>query len=138
MEKTFNKSSISSDLSGKMIEAAVAKAAELKIAVVVAVIDEAGHLKAFRRMDNAALLSIEVAQNKAYTALFGMPSHEIFDRFKGNPAILAALPNIGRLLPVGGGLPIRVDGGMVGAIGVSGGTAEQDITCAQAGLDVAG
>ena len=53
------------------------------------------------------------------------------------PGIVAALPNMGRILPVGGGLPVRVDGAMVGAIGVSGGSVEQDIACAQAGVDLA-
>lgn len=137
MAKTFDKHSISAELGRKMIDAAIAKAEELKIAVVVAVIDEAGHLKTFCRMDGAALISIEVAQGKAYTALFGLPSHELFNVMKGNPGIIAALPNMGRILPVGGGLPVRVDGAMVGAIGVSGGSVEQDIACAQAGLDLA-
>jgi uncharacterized protein GlcG (DUF336 family) len=137
MARTFDKHSISADLGRKMIDAAIAKAEELKIAVVVAVIDEAGHLKAFCRMDGAALISVDVAQAKAYTSLFGLPSGDLFNVLKGNPGVLAALPNMGPILPVGGGLPVRVDGALVGAIGVSGGSVEQDIACAQAGLDLA-
>ncbi len=135
MSKTFEKRSVTAETAQRMVEAAVAKAKELGVPQVVAVVDESGLLKAFCRMDGAPLVSIEVAQNKAYTALFGMPSHEFYNFIKDDPALLAGVPHIPRIAIFGGGLPIRIEGAVVGGIGVSGGTVEQDIACAQAGLD---
>ena len=135
MEKTFTKRAVTAELAAKMIEAAVAKAKSLGVPQVVAVLDESGLLKAFCRMDGAPLISIEVAQNKAYTALLGAPSQDFFNRIKDDPALLAGVPHIPRIAVFGGGLPIRIDGAVVGGIGVSGASVEQDIACAQAGLD---
>jgi uncharacterized protein GlcG (DUF336 family) len=135
MEKTFQKRCVSADIAGKMIEAAVAKAKSLGVPQVVAILDESGMLKAFCRMDGAMLISIEVAQNKAYTALLGAPSQDFFKRIKDDPALVAGVPHIPRIVTFGGGLPILIDGAIVGGIGVSGGSVEQDIACAQAALD---
>jgi uncharacterized protein GlcG (DUF336 family) len=135
MAQTFTKQSISHEIAQKMVAAAVSKAQELGVPQVAAVLDESGLLKAFCRMDGAPLVSIEVAQNKAYTALFGMPSHEFYNFIKDDPALLAGVPHIPRIAIFGGGLPIREGDKVVGGIGVSGGTVEQDIACAQAGLD---
>jgi len=138
MPNTFTKNSVSADLAAKMVEAAVAKAKAIGVPQVVAILDESGLLKAFCRMDGTPLISIEVAQNKAYTALLGAPSQDFFNRIKENPALLAGVPHIPRIVTFGGGLPIRIDGAVVGGIGVSGGSVEQDIECAQAGLDALG
>ena len=138
MADTFTKESITSSMAQKMVAAAVAKAEELGVGQVVAILDESGLLKAFCRMEGTPLVSIEVSQNKAYTALFGMPSHEFFNFIKDDPALVAGVPHIPRIVTFGGGLPIRSGDAVVGAIGVSGGTVEQDIACAQAGLDALG
>ncbi len=135
MGQTFEKQSVTDELAQRMVAAAIAKAKELGVPQVAAVLDESGLLKAFWRMDGTPLVSIEVSQNKAYTALFGMPSHEFFNFIKDDPALLAGVPHIPRIVTFGGGLPIRIGDAVVGAIGVSGGTVEQDIACAQAGLD---
>ena len=135
MAHTFAKQSIAHESVQKMVAAAVAKATELGVPQVVAVLDESGLLKAFCRMDGAALVSLEVAQNKAYTALFGMPSQDFYNFIKDDPALLAGVPHIPRIAIFGGGLPIKVGDKVVGGIGVSGGTVEQDVACAQAGLD---
>jgi len=135
MAQTITKQSVSHESAQKMVAAAVAKATELSVPQVVAVLDESGLLKAFCRMDGAALVSIEVAQNKAYTALFGMPSQDFYNFIKDDPALLAGVPHIPRIAIFGGGLPIKVGDKIVGGIGVSGGTVEQDVACAQAGLD---
>jgi uncharacterized protein GlcG (DUF336 family) len=135
MSQVFQKGSISAESAQKMIAAAVAKANALSVPQIVAILDESGLLKGFCRMDGAPLISIEVAQNKAYTALLGSPSQDFFNRIKDNPALLAGVPHIPRIVTFGGGLPIRIDGTVVGAIGVSGGSVDQDIECAQAGLD---
>ncbi|MGH7841037.1 MAG: GlcG/HbpS family heme-binding protein, partial [Candidatus Binataceae bacterium] len=117
MEKTYAKRSITAELAARMVEAAVAKAKAIKVPQVVAILDESGLLKAFHRMDGAPLISIEVAQNKAYTALLGAPSQEFFNRIKDNPALLAGAPHIPRIVTFGGGLPIRIDEVVAGGIG---------------------
>jgi uncharacterized protein GlcG (DUF336 family) len=135
MEKTFQKRCVSADIAARMVEAAVAKAKSLGVPQVIAILDESGMLKAFCRMDGAMLISIEVAQNKAYTALLGAPSQDFFNRIKDDPALVAGVPHIPRIVTFGGGLPILIDGAVVGGIGVSGGSVEQDIACAQAAFD---
>jgi uncharacterized protein GlcG (DUF336 family) len=135
MEKTFTKRAVTAELAAKLVEGAVAKAKSLGVPQVVAILDESGLLKAFCRMDGAPLISIEVSQNKAYTALLGAPSQDFFNRIKDNPALLAGVPHIPRIAVFGGGLPIKIDGVVVGGIGVSGGSVDQDIECAQAGLN---
>src|SRR5438128_11866619 len=135
MAQTFTKQSISHETAQKMVAAAVAKAQVLGVPQVVAILDESGLLKAFCRMDGAPLISIEVAQNKAYTALLGAPSQDFFNRIKDDPALLAGVPHIPRIVTFGGGLPIRLDGVVAGGIGVSGGSVDQDVACAQAAID---
>jgi len=98
---------VTDELAQQMVAAAVAKAKELGVPQVVAVLDESGLLKAFCRMDGTPLVSIEVSQNKAYTALFGMPSHEFFNFIKDDPALLAGVPHIPRIVTFGGGLPTK-------------------------------
>ena len=73
MTNLVKKHSISSELAQKMVAEAVAKARELGVTENVAILDDGGNLKAFGRMDGAPILCIEMAQNKAYTALFGFP-----------------------------------------------------------------
>ena len=138
MADTFTKQSITASMAQKMVAAAVAKAEELGVGQVVAILDESGLLKAFCRMEGTPLVSIEASQNKAYTALLGMPSQDFFDSIKDDPALVAGVPHLPRIVTFGGGLPIRSGDAVVGAIGVSGGTVEQDIACAQAGLDALG
>ena len=72
MANVVKKHSISSELAQKMLAEAVAKAREIGVSENVAILDDGGNLKAFSRMDGAPILSIEIAQNKAYTALFGL------------------------------------------------------------------
>ena len=75
MTDVFEKASISTDLAHRVIAAAEAKATEIGVPMNIAVCDESGVLKAFSRMDGAALLSVQIAQDKAYTAIgFGMPT----------------------------------------------------------------
>jgi uncharacterized protein GlcG (DUF336 family) len=121
-----------------MIAAAEEKARDLGVAMNIAVVDESGVLKAFSRMDGAALLSVQIAQDKAYTAVgFGMPTHGWFDFIKDDPPLAAGAPSgIDRLVIFGGGYPITVDGAVVGAIGVSGGHYSQDQEVAEAGLAI--
>ncbi len=134
MANTYEKSVISFDLAHQMVGAAAAKAKEIGVPQVIAVIDDTGYLKAFARMDGAPLMCEEIASSKAFTALFGMPTEQFFDALKGDASLMAGLFHRPRIAAFGGGLPIKIGNAVVGAIGVSGGTAAQDIECAKAAL----
>ncbi len=137
-QTTYTKKTITHALAARMVEAATARAKELGVKQNVAVVDDGGNLKAFARMDGAPLLGIEGSQRKAYTALFGFGTADFYNAIKDNPALLVGLSHFEGATVVGGGLPITIDGEVVGGIGVGGGTVEQDISCAEAGVQVLG
>lgn len=133
--KTIVKQSISTDSARTLIQAAEAKALEMGVPVAIAVVDESGLLKALSRMDGTVPSSIEMAQNKAYTAVvFSVPTDQWFDFIKDDGALLHGLPQTPRMVIIGGGYPIVHEGAIVGAIGVSGGHYSQDMEIAQAAL----
>ena len=135
MATVVRKHSISSELAQRMVDEAVTKARELGVTENVAVLDDGGNLMAFRRMDGSPILCIEMAQNKAYTALFGVSTQEFFNFIQGDPSLLAGIPTLARVAAWGGGFPIKVNGEVVGAIGMSGApTVQNDIDCARAAL----
>jgi uncharacterized protein GlcG (DUF336 family) len=135
MANVVKKYSISSELAQKMVDAAVAKARELGVSENVAILDDGGNLKAFSRMDGAPMPATEIAQKKAYTALFGVSTQDFFNFIQGDPSLLAGIPTLARVAAWGGGFPIKVDGEIVGAIGVSGAPEVQnDVDCARAAL----
>jgi uncharacterized protein GlcG (DUF336 family) len=136
MKTTYNRPSITLELAQEIVNRAVAQAVEDGGAFVVSVVDESGVQKAFARMDGAPLLSVQVAQDKAYSAAgFLMPTDGWFDFIKEDePLRLGAPTGIDRLVVFGGGYPITIDGVVVGGIGVSGGHYTQDMAVAQAGL----
>ena len=140
MAQTFPKASISTEAAHEIIAAAEAKAAEIGTPMVIAIVDDGGMLKTFSRMDGAALLSVQVAQDKAYTAVgFSMPTHGWHDFIKDDAPLADGAPTgIDRLVIFGGGYPITVDDQIVGAIGVSGGHYSQDQEVAEAGLGAIG
>src|ERR1700687_4932446 len=135
MTDLIKKHSISSELAQKMADAALAKARALGVSENVAILDDGGNLKAFSRMDGAPILCIEMAQNKAYTALFGVSTQDFFNSIQGDPSLLAGIPTLARVAAWGGGFPIKGDGEIVGAIGGSGApVVENDVDCARAAL----
>src|ERR1700686_1549558 len=135
MPNLVNKHSISFELAQRMVNAAVAKARELGVSENVVILDEGGNLKAFGRMDGAPLPTTEMAQNKAYTALLGVSTQEFFNFIQSDPSLLAGVPTLARMAAWGGGFPIKVNGEVVGAIGVSGAPMVQnDVDCATAAL----
>src|ERR1700724_4725348 len=135
MTNVIKKHSISSDLAQKMVGAAVAKARELGVSENVTILDDGGNLKAFSRMDGAPIPTIEMAQNKAYTALLGVSTQDFFNFIQGDPSLLAGIPTLARMAAGGGGFPIKGNGEIVGAIGLSGApTVQNDIDCAKAAL----
>jgi uncharacterized protein GlcG (DUF336 family) len=135
MANVVKKYNISYELAQKMVDAAVAKASELGVAENVAILDDGGNLKAFSRMDGAPIPTTEMAQNKAYTALLGVSTQDFFNFIQGDPSLLAGIPTLARIAAWGGGFPIKVNGEVVGAIGVSGApTVQNDEDCARAAL----
>jgi len=140
MADTFQKASISSDLAHRMITAAEAQASDIGVPMNIAVVDESGVLKAFSRMDGAPLLSVQISQDKAYTAAgFGLSTDGWHDFIKDDPPLAAGAPSgIDRLVVFGGGYPIKSGDSVIGAIGVSGGHYTQDMQVAQAGIAVLG
>lgn len=133
----FQKSSITSEAAERIIQAAEAKARAMGKLMVIAVCDEDGVLKAFRRMDGAPLLSVQIAQDKAYTAISfgGMATHEWFDFIKNDLPLLHGIVKTERLIVFGGGYAIKTDAGIIGGIGVSGGHYTDDMQVAEAGLE---
>jgi uncharacterized protein GlcG (DUF336 family) len=136
-ETAFQKSSITIETAERIIKAAEKKAQEMGKLMVIAVCDEDGTLKAFHRMDGAPLLSVQIAQDKAYTAISfgGMATHEWFDFVKNDPPLLHGIIKTDRLIVFGGGYAIKADGAIIGGIGVSGGHYSDDMKVAQAGLE---
>lgn len=120
-----------------LIEGAAAKAREIGVPMCIAVVDESGTLIAFERMDGGKVTSVTIAQDKAYTAAAARKATHDYNaaNVPGNLAFGIHTEVGGRLSTVGGGLPVMVDGEVVGGIGLSSGTPQQDMDCAQAGID---
>lgn len=126
---------ITAEAANTAVLATIAKAGELGIRINVAVTDAAGVLTAFLRMPGAFLHSVDIAIDKAYTAAgFGFATADWGGILKGDEALRLGMPVRPRNVVFGGGLPIRENGTLIGGIGVSGGSAEQDSACAHAGL----
>ena len=128
------------EAASKAVQAAAEHAAGLGLKVNIAVCDAGGNLAAFLRMPGAFLHSIDIAIDKAYTAAgFGLPTHAWPEVLQSHSeAVRSGIPMRPRMVCFGGGLPVRVDGQLVGGIGVSGGTEQEDQDCAQAGLAALG
>lgn len=120
----------------RMIAAGEMKAKEMSIPYNIAVVDAGGNLVALVRMDGAWLGSLDIAVNKAWTArAFDMPTAALSGLTQsGQPGFGLNTTNGGRVVIFGGGIPIKNNGGVIGAVGASGGSAEQDVLVAQAAL----
>ncbi|WLR99645.1 GlcG/HbpS family heme-binding protein [Shinella sumterensis] len=120
-----------------LIGGARAKAEEIGVPMCIAITDESGQLIAFERMDGGKITSTIIAQDKAYTAAGAKRSTESYGTASqpGQPAYGINSAIGGRLTVVAGGIPVIVEGEVVGGIGVSSGTPAQDHACALAGID---
>ncbi|KQX52598.1 heme-binding protein [Ensifer sp. 2YAB10] len=120
-----------------LIEGARERAREIAVPMCIAVTDESGQLIAFERMDGGKVTSTIIAQDKAFTAAGAKRTTESYWEASqpGKPAFGINSAIGGRLMVVAGGIPVVVDGDVVGAIGVSSGTPAQDSDCAQSGID---
>lgn len=127
---------ISTEAALAAVQAAVGAGAGMGCKVNAAVVDAGGNLLAFLRQNGAFLHSVGIAQDKAFTAVsFGMPSARLYELIKDNAALRDGMAQRERLVAFAGGFPILLDGALVGGIGVSGASEEQDCLCAQAGLE---
>ena len=135
MKLTLEKASI-------IVDKTLEKARELKIRpLCVAVLDEGGHLKALKREDEASILRPQIAVGKAWGAIgMGESTRELGQRLKDRPAFLNSLSDLsdGKVVPVAGGVLILEDNSIIGAVGVSGGTSDEDEACAIEGIRAAG
>ncbi|MBU3028890.1 GlcG/HbpS family heme-binding protein [Paracoccus marinaquae] len=125
-----------------MAESCLRIATEMKLKpITVAVLDAAGHLKVLLRQDGTSTLRPEIAQGKAKGAIaLGMGSRAIFERAKEQPYFVQALNGLtgGALVPVPGGVLIRRDGRILGAVGITGDTSDNDEACASRAIEAAG
>lgn len=116
----------------RIAAAAEAEARKNNWNVVIALVDDGGHLVYLQRMDDTQYASVKVATEKAQTAIgFKRPTKAFEDAVVSGKTAILGLP----IIPLEGGLPLVVDGKMIGAIGVSGVTSQQDGIVAKAGID---
>jgi uncharacterized protein GlcG (DUF336 family) len=125
-------------LARRLVSTAVASAQRLDALVSVAVVDAGGHLVCFERMDGAEIAGPVLAPDKAYTAVaHRIATHELAPLVApGGPLAGMASAGHGRFICFAGGVPLWSAGRVVAGVGVSGGTAEQDLACAQAAASV--
>jgi len=128
---------LSQDDAQIQIDGARAKATEIGIPMFISIVDESGNLIAFERMDGGKVTSITISQDKAFTAAAARKAtHEYNEVCVPGSLVFGIHTSMaGRLCVVGGGLPVSVDGEVVGGIGLSSGTPQQDMDCAQAGIE---
>jgi uncharacterized protein GlcG (DUF336 family) len=118
--------SINREGAAALIDAALIAAREIGIPAAIAVVDATGNLRAFERTDDAPFLTVDVAIDKAWTAAsFGFATH-VWNDYVSNDPKVAPLAYRPRMVAVGGGYPIHEDGKLIGGIGISGGTYQQD------------
>jgi glc operon protein GlcG len=126
---------ITLDAATAMMTAAAARSRELGLAQVIVVVDASGLQKAMVRMDGARLSSITIAHDKAYTAAVRQQTTEAYGQsLLENVLLLESIAAQSHMFLTPGGLPIFVNGQIVGAIGVAGGSGPQDLDVATAGL----
>ncbi len=130
---------LSLDQAGRIVDAALARGREMGLApLAVAVLDAGGHLKAFKREDDAGIIRPQIAIGKAWGALgMGMGTRALASK---SPEFLAALGAMsgGKVVPSPGGVLIRQGERVVGAVGITGDTGDNDEACAVAGIEAAG
>ena len=124
------------DVADQLIANGMKEATAIGANMVLAVVDTGGNLVAFRRMKGSFLVSVNIAQGKAFTA---MAMHEQTGNLSkkvlpGEEIYMLEATNPGRIVTFGGGFPLYMDGELIGGFGMSGGTAEEDMACARAAI----
>jgi uncharacterized protein GlcG (DUF336 family) len=125
------------DVAKELIAAAEARADEIDVPMCIAVMDDGANLVGFHRMDDALLASISISQNKAYSAVsLKLDTETVWEVSQPGESLYGlGNTNDGRIITFGGGIPLESDGTVVGGIGVSGGSAEEDVDVASAAVD---
>lgn len=120
-----------------LIEGARAEAQKMNVPMCIAVTDESGNLIAFERMDGAKITSVTIAQDKAYTAAAARKATHDYNAacVPGSLTFGIHTAMAGRMCVVGGGLPVMLEGRSVGGVGLSSGSPQEDMDCAQAAID---
>ena len=130
------------EIARKILDAALAKGIEKKLKpLVVTILDARGCVKLTAAQDGTSLLRSEIANGKAFGALaMGMGSRALFQRAQEAPFFVSAVNTLaqGRLVPVPGGVLIQDGGVLLGAVGISGDTSDNDEACAIAGIEATG
>ena len=123
------------EAASRICDAALAKAAEMRVKISVSVVDSATNLVTMKQMDGAMMLGIEGSRGKAVASvLFGKPSGEL-EELADRPVFRALMTQMGGRLIMGiGAVPIIRDGDVIGACGVGGASGEEDVECAKAGV----
>lgn len=121
-----------------MGEKAIKKAEEINVPVVFSVVDAGGNLLYTERMDKAFVTSVDIANNKAFTSwALKTGTHEISEVVQPGESLYGLnLTNDARIISFGGGFPVVFEGEVIGAVGVSGGSVEEDMTIARAALEI--
>ena len=128
-------SAISLSSATKVVDAAIEKAGQIGQPMNIAVVDDGGHLVAFARMDGAIKASIDISIRKARTSiLMNAPTAALMPLAQPGAELYGLEQTSGGLVVFGGGIPLTVDGVVVGAIGVSAGSVDQDVSVAEAGV----
>ena len=118
-----------------VIDAVQAKALEMGVADVICIADDAGYPIALKRMDGGKVTSVQIAENKAFTAAgHRRKTHTFTNTYPGEEAWGIFTQHGGRITVFVGGYPLEADGQVVGGIGVSGGNGEQDLAVCEAGV----
>lgn len=120
-----------------LLEGARLKSAEIGVPMCTAVVDESGHLIQFDRHDGGKVSSISIAIDKAFTGAVARKGTHVYNQLcqPGKGTFGIHITNGGHFSIIGGGLPVTVDGEIVGGVGVSSGTADEDLVVAQAAVD---
>ena len=124
---------LSLSLAKQLAETAVNYADKIGVAITFSLVDIHGHLVLVHRMKNSLLASIDISQNKAFSAVaLKMPTHQIGEQAQPGQELYGInQTNQQRIIPFGGGYPLKVNGRMIGGIGVSGGTVSEDMAIAE-------
>lgn len=138
MLKKEEKYTLSLALARKMAEAAEKKSEEVGVPIIFSVVDEGGNLLLLNRMENAILVSIDISINKAYTSVFlKLPTDQIAPLVQPGASLYGLQnTNNNRMVVFGGGYPLKIGNQIVGGIGVSGGSVEEDMLIASEALKV--
>lgn len=138
MKLRTNISAISCGAAQELVAQVIAHASAREWNIAVSVLDPTGAVVAVARMDGVSPAILEIATDKAFTATLGKSTRAFYERMSSSPDLEMGLLTRSRLCAWDGGLPIRQDGVLIGAIGVSGAAGHEDVECAEQALSSLG